>query len=68
MSSKSWQRTNNATFQAHLQLFRDAGHPVKEKDMGDIIAYFYVGDTGEQWVGKVNLFDKPEYYIALTDE
>jgi hypothetical protein len=60
MKAKQWQRTNIETFQAHLGLFSDAGLVVKEKDMGDIIAYFYVGDTGEQWVGKVNLFDKPE--------
>jgi hypothetical protein len=66
--TKSWQRTNIETFNSHLGLFSDAGLVVKEKDMGDIIAYYYVGDTGEQWVGKVNLFDKPEYYIALTDE
>jgi hypothetical protein len=68
MSAKNWQRTNNATFNAHLALFVDAGTPIKTKDMGDIIAYYYVGDKGETWVGKVNLFDKPEYYIALTDE
>ena len=68
MSAKSWQRTNESTFRAHLQLFRDAGLVVKEKDMGDIIAYYYVGDDGETWVGKVNLFDTPEYHIALTDE
>jgi len=68
MKAKQWQRTNQTTFNSHLGLFSDAGLVVKKKDMGDIIAYFYVGDTGEQWVGKVNLFDKPEYYIALTDE
>ena len=68
---KSWQRTNESTFRAHLDLFRDAGEDVREHEDGDRIIYHTGNGESDEyvWVGKVDIStSEPAYYIALTDE
>jgi hypothetical protein len=61
MSAKTWTKVNQQTFNAHLSLFEDVRSNISEDSTYTI--YYTVGDTGQQWVGKVT---EEGYYIALV--